>query len=103
MNRLMTRYYGRDRDPRFLYDGGQETIVKELHAWVVRRQQVSREQMELRGKIVASTVGVGSPRTRAQHEAAVAEVARDLDRAEVSKTAPFFSYRRENGNPLTAS
>ncbi len=81
---MMTRYYGSRCNPKYLYDGSQENIVKELQAWVVRRQEVSREQEEMREKILESTIEVKIAPTKAQHDIALAEGMRCLERAEVS-------------------
>ena len=48
MNQLMDRYSVSNCQPQFLYQGSQESIVKELQAWIVRRKEVYKEQMELR-------------------------------------------------------
>ncbi|CAD6572997.1 MAG: hypothetical protein ASARMPRED_005821 [Alectoria sarmentosa] len=48
MDHLMDQYLEHERDPKFLYQGSQESIIKELHAWIVRRKEVYREQMEVR-------------------------------------------------------
>lgn len=98
MNQLMNQYYGSDSNPKFLYDGSQEQIVKELQAWVVRRQKVSQEQMELREKIFESTLTVKTSTTTARHEAALAEGVRSLNRSEVSNT---ISGKRKYRHLLT--
>lgn len=55
MDQRKDQYFKQDRDPQLLYQGTQETIVKELKAWVVRRKEVIKEQMELRNKSQKST------------------------------------------------
>ena len=84
MNQLMTSYYGSKCNPKYLYGGSQENIVKEMQAWVIRRQEVSREQEEIREKILESTLEVKIAPTKAQHDIALGEGIRSLERAEVS-------------------
>ncbi len=62
--------------------------MKEMHAWVIRRQEVSWEQEEMREKILESTIEVKIAPTKAQHDKALAEGMRCLKRAEVSNVIP---------------
>ena len=93
MNQMMTRYYGSKCNPKYLYDGTIGNIEKEMRAWVVRRQEVSREQMELREKIFESTIEVRIAPTKAQHDIALAKGMCYLDRAEVSNVIHLLKLK----------
>ena len=62
-DRLVDEYFENDRDPHFLYQGSQENITEMLKAWIVRRKQVYKEQLELRDQAQESTkLGLTTPR-----------------------------------------
>lgn len=61
-DQLVNEYFIRGRDPQLLYQGSQESIIQELKAWIVRRKQVYKEQLELRDQAQESTkLGLTSP------------------------------------------
>lgn len=65
MNQLMERYFDSDCYPQFLYQCSQETVVKELKTWIVRRKEVYKEQMELRDQSQKSSKEIMSGQIQA--------------------------------------
>ena len=63
LDHLVDEYFKHDRDPQFLYQGSEESIIEELKVWIVRRKLVYKEQLELRDQAQESTkLGLISPR-----------------------------------------
>ena len=59
---LMEQYINSYRHPQFLYQGSQDNIVEALKAWVIRRKDLIRVRMELRGRVLQSMiVGMNGP------------------------------------------
>ena len=85
-DQLVNEYFNHDRDPQFLYQGSQESIIEELKAWIIRRKQVYKEQLELRDQAQESTkLGLTSPRIARDPEY-VSQVLTRHARIHVSKT-----------------
>ena len=85
-NRAVDEYFDHDRDPQFLYRGSLESIIEELKAWIVRRKQVYKEQLELRHQAQESTkLGLASPRIARDPEY-VSQVVKRHARTQVRKT-----------------
>lgn len=84
INHLMTQFYDSDHDKKFLYRGSQEKIVKELHAWVVHRQELSQEEQELREKIFEANLEFESAMTTTQRDVIMTKGDRHSNRAKVS-------------------
>ena len=85
-DQLVDEYFGHGRDPRYLYQGSQETIIEELKAWIIRRKQVYKEQLELRDQAQESTkLGLTSPRIARDPEY-VSQVLNRHARSKVRKT-----------------
>ena len=55
MEQLKEQYYASECDPKFFYQGSQESIIEELKAWVVRRKEVYKAQMKSRHESQKST------------------------------------------------
>lgn len=84
----MDRYFDSDCDPQFLYQGNQETIVKELKAWIIRRKEVYKEQMKLRDESQKSSKELLSGQVQASAKAAIVRAAVSrADRVTVGKTS----------------
>ena len=61
-NRAVDEYFNHDHDIEYIYQGSTESIIEELKAWVIRRKQVYKEQLELRHQAQESTkLGLASP------------------------------------------
>ena len=85
-DRQVDEYFSHDRDPQFLYQGSQETIIEELKAWIIRRKQVYKEQLELRDQAQESTkLGLTNPRIARDPEY-VSQVLSRHARSKVRKT-----------------
>lgn len=63
IDELVDNYFSNGRDPRLLYQGSNENITEKLKAWIPRRKQVYKEQLELRDQAQESTkLGLTNPR-----------------------------------------
>ena len=85
-DQLVDEYFAHGRNPRYLYQGSQEKIIEELKAWIIRRKQVYKEQLELRDQAQESTkLGLTSPRIARDPEYVSQVLARHA-RSKVRKT-----------------
>ena len=92
MNQLMDRYFDSDCHPQFLYQGSLENIIKELQAWIVRRKEVYKEQMELRDESQKASKAILSGQVQASARSVfMRESMSRVDRVTVRKTEEIFS------------
>ena len=80
-------WYAHERDQRFLFQGSQETIVKELKAWVVRRKEFVKQYYGLMFESQAALkTHLSAPNNTPEDAAAYdEEVYKRNNRCEVSK------------------
>ena len=85
INDLIRDYYTSGCDTKFLYGGSQEHIIVELHAWILRREEIIRTQHEMHVKMVDIPLkfNKSSPETP-QERATWAEGLRDMEYCKVS-------------------
>lgn len=83
LDELVDQYFSHDCHPKFLYQGSQESIIEELKAWVGRRKEVHKAQMELRHEAQKASEEVYSSPSKYQDPEFIRVVQNRIARAEV--------------------